>query len=164
MREFEKSVENLKKFMSALDMSNFCIEVHGLKGSLSLIGASELSGKARKLESASREGDIKYCNLNISEFKNELNYLATELKDAFAQLRESQDPMIIPPELPPILKRIFDAIVNTDVGALYSEIDLLNELELTGEGKEEVERLKEAVLIFNHDYAKEIIERLLESD
>jgi len=160
MRESLKSAELLKKYLADNDMHNFCVEVHGVKGSLSLVGATELAAKALELENASREKNSRFCSLNLEEFLIELTTISNDINDCFVGLRSNQSPMTIPHELPPILARITDAMDNADYAVLYHEIDQLDSLVFTGTVKDEIKSLKEAVMIMNYDYAASIIKRL----
>jgi HPt (histidine-containing phosphotransfer) domain-containing protein len=163
MRDIDKSVGSLRRFLDEGDMKNFCTEVHGVKGSLTLLGAPELSSKALKLENASRESDIGFCSANLPEFLYELSYFGTELKGAFDELRKHQDAVAVPPELPPILQRLTTAMADMDFDVLFQEIDNLNALELVGAVKEDVEILIEAVQTTNYEHAAVIIERLTQN-
>ncbi|MCL2719535.1 MAG: transporter substrate-binding domain-containing protein [Lachnospiraceae bacterium] len=160
VREIEKSLASLKQYLEEENMRKFCIDVHGVKGSLALLGAAGLSAKAQKLENASRDGDISFCNENLPELLAGLTGLCNDLKDAFAELYKAQDKLEVPPELLPVLDRIMAAMIATDISVLYDELEKLDVLELKGQLKEEVENLKEAAFIMNQDHVAAIIERL----
>ncbi|MDR0272070.1 MAG: response regulator [Clostridiales bacterium] len=161
MRELAKGNEKLTNFLAEKNMYDFCIEVHGIKGSLSLLGVMGLSKKALKLENASRENDIDFCREHLDEFLSDLNYFVAELTDAFSTFRENQEAIAIPDELPPILNRITEAMSKTDFMAVYNEVDLLNEIEFSESIKDEIDHLKDALLIMNYEHAGEIIKRLM---
>ena len=161
MREIFKSVDRLNKFPTDMDIDRFCLETHGLKGSLSYLGATELSAKARDLENASKNADMEYCVNNLSDFLTGLTYLSSELSEAFAESKKKRGSLVIPPELPVILNRMAEAFENYDSIVLEREALHLDELELTGAIKEEVERIKEAAMIMNSEVAIELIEGLI---
>ena len=163
LREIRSSVDNLQTLLDSGDLKNFCIEVHGLKGSFSLIGASGLSATALKLENASREEDSAFCRSYLPGFIGDLSSFLEELQGAFAILDEKHEHLAIPPDMPPILARMAEAMANMDIGALYEEIDMLNALELEGRVKEEADILIEEAFISNYDYATLLIERLLDN-
>ena len=160
MREIEKSVALMQDCLTKKDARKFCIEAHGIKGSLSLLGAMELAATALGLEKASRDDDLEFCEAHLPEFIDELTLFRDELQDAFELLRSTQADIIIPPELPPILKRITEAIDAKDFMAVYDEIDLLSDMEFHGDLSDEIEKLKGAAMLMNYDYAAEIIDRL----
>ena len=161
MRELQKSAVNLSRFLEDGNMRGFCIEAHGTKGSLSLLGAMELSAKALKLENASREDDVEFCGSNLSDFLSELGSFLAELQDAFGVLRKNQAALTVPDELPPILDRLTNAMANGDYTDLFEQLDRLEALEWTGALADEIEALKESVQIMNYSRAAEIITRIL---
>jgi HPt (histidine-containing phosphotransfer) domain-containing protein len=109
IQEIEKNDKNLKLFLSANDMNQFCIAVHGMKGSLANIGAMELSSKAFALEKASKETNNVFCTENLPSFLKELNEMCNKLKEAFSVICQGPDTVEIPPELPLIFKRLIKA-------------------------------------------------------
>ncbi|MCL1819133.1 MAG: ATP-binding protein [Oscillospiraceae bacterium] len=159
-REMRESIDNLTKFLADKDMKSFRTEVHGIKGSLSLVGALGMSSEALKLENASMEDNIELCGLRLPNFIAELTTLYAELNNAFSDLRERQSVPELPPKLLPILGRITDAMANTDYSALFDELDLLDGVETGGTLTDEIVNLKEAVQIMNYGHAADIIERL----
>jgi len=161
VREINKSINNLNRYLRTGDMKNFSIEAHGIKGSLNLIGANQLAVKASKLEQAGKNGDVGFVKNNLPEFLDGLGKLNSELKEAFAELHKNQRKVNLPPELPPILTKINKAMVNTDIDVLYAELDKLDKIKLEGSLKVEIENLKEAAFIMNQGQVAAIVGRLL---
>ena len=159
--EIEKSDKNLMEFLSANDMGNFCIEVHGIKGSLANIGAMNLSEKAYDLEMASNKNDIEYCVLNLPALLESLKNLNIKLKEAFLVINQSSGPIRIPPELPPVLKRLIIAFDEIDLMHINEEMEKIDALNPGGALKEEIEHIKDMVMMMNYDEAKECINKLL---
>ena len=58
---------NLESYMSGGDCANYAIVVHALKSTSLMIGAAELSAKAKALEAAARQGDKAYIEANHRE-------------------------------------------------------------------------------------------------
>ena len=162
IRETEKSVQLLKEYLAVEDAKNFRIQAHGLKGSLSLIGAMGLSAKALELEQASRDDDLDFCSSFLPGFLDELTYFQNELRKAFDQLLSAKAGIDVLPELVPILKRMKEAIDSMDLLAIYDEIDLLDQMDFKAALFGEVEKLKNAAMLMNYDFATEIIDRLLQ--
>ncbi|MDR0272418.1 MAG: response regulator, partial [Clostridiales bacterium] len=161
MREMFKSIEKLYEFIARDEMNSFRIEIHGQKGSLSNIGASELASKAADIEDAAIDGEIDFCIANLPPFVDELTSLAKKLKNAFDTLRENQASLELPPDLSPILTALTDAMAIPDYAVLFEEIAKLETLEIPPELSDDIENLKEAVMIMNYDFAKSIIHRLV---
>jgi len=162
MQEIFKSNEKLYKLPVDRDLKAFCTEVHGLKGSLATIGALGISAKAARLENASNDGDFDYCIENLDDFIWELTSFGNELKRVFVETWEGQEAFDIPVELKPILLRITEAMDSTDFSVIYEEVDKLNELDVSGILKEEIEMLGEALMIMNYEHARVVIGRLMD--
>jgi PAS domain S-box-containing protein len=157
IQEIEKTHKKLSSFLLANDMNNFCIVVHGLKGALANLGAIELSEKALNLEIASEEMNAEFCAENLPSLLEKLNAFALSLKEAFSAINSNDDPFMIPPELPQIFENLMVAFTETDLVLIDKEIENLNALNLIGALKEEVEQIKDMVMMMNYD---EAIERM----
>ena len=162
LKEIEKSDRNLQAFLNKIDMRNFCIEVHGIKGSLANIGANGLSVNAYALEQMSNQGDQNFCAENLPRFLTELNNFSNKLKDAFLEISQSSGPVEIPPELQHIFKQLTAAIEKTDFLRIDKEVEKLNALKLDGILFEEIDKIKDAVMMMEYADAKELMQKLLE--
>ena len=158
--EIEKCDRNLKKFLIANDMRNFCIEVHSIKSSLAIIGAIKLESDARELEFASNRNDSAFCASNLPGLLENLGNLRLRLKEAFSIKGRVSEPFEIPPELPPILERLTRAFREMDIVAIDKGVERLTALNLTGALVDEIEQITDAATITDFDYAIEVIEKL----
>jgi CheY-like chemotaxis protein/HPt (histidine-containing phosphotransfer) domain-containing protein len=163
IKEVDKCDKNLDEFLSAGDMRGFSIEVHGMKSSLANIGATALSALARDLETAADQADASFCASNLPLFLERLKSLNFALKEAFAKKTRPRAPIEIPPELPIIFKRMTDALDEINFMALDEEIEKLDALNTSGALKEEIELLKDAVLIMDYDGAVETMQNIMDS-
>jgi len=128
----------------------------------------ELAEKARLLEFASRDGEAEFCTKHLPSLLEDLNKLDAGLREAFALISSNADqngasdqaPMDILPKLLSILDSLMSAITDFDIVQIDMEIEKLNKLELRGALKEEIEQLKDAVLMMEYDEATELIRRL----
>ena len=161
MDNIGKSERNLRAFLADGDMPNFRIEVHGIKGALANMGAMELSAKAFELESASGKSDAAFCESNLPPLLIRLANLKQKLQEAFAAISHSGSPIIIPPEVPPILARIKGSFAEMDLVQIGSELEKLEALNLGPALKEEVEKLKDEILMMDYDKASEHIDKLM---
>jgi HPt (histidine-containing phosphotransfer) domain-containing protein len=162
-KEIEKCDKNLNEFLAANDMHNFRIEVHSMKGSLANIGVMELSKKALELETASSKEDAAFCAANLAPFLKELQILNTAVAAAFASETQNRAPITIPPQLPPIFEKLTAAFAAFDFSGIDKAVDALNSLNTEGALKEEIEKIKDAVLTTDYDGAAEIMKGLLKS-
>ena len=160
-REIEKCYKNLNKFLAEKDMRNFSIEAHSMKGSLANLGAMDLSARAQILEKAADMEDADSCALNLPPFLERLNSFYSALKEAFAGINHDSGPIEIPPELPPIFKRMTAAFNDMDFTAIDAAIESLNALNPAGALKEEIEKIKDSVLIMDYEGAVAVMGELL---
>jgi HPt (histidine-containing phosphotransfer) domain-containing protein len=148
--------------MATGDMRNFSIAVHGMKGALNFAGVMELSRQAYSLEMASDKEDAAFCAANLPPFLEGLNRLGQSLAAAFEKKNQNHAPiMVIPPELPPLFKRLTAALTAMDFLAIDEGMERLDSLNTDGMLNDEIERIKDAVLMMDYDGAREIMKTLL---
>jgi len=162
IKEIEKCDQNLNGFLAVGDMRGFCIEVHGMKGSLSNMGATELSEKARELEVASGRDDISFCISNLSSFLFDLCEMRMSLTEAFSHIKKDIITKL-PPELSPIFSNLTGALREMDIVAIDEGVQKLTALSLSGALGEEIENITDAVMMTDFDYAIEVIQRLTDA-
>ncbi|MCL2473086.1 MAG: Hpt domain-containing protein, partial [Treponema sp.] len=160
-REIAKCNKNLPDFMAADDMRNFTIEVHSMKGSLANIGAMVLSDKAKELEMASDTGDKDFCLANLPFFLMELAVFDGKINEAFNLSKPDAGPIEIPPELPEIFRQMMKAFNEINFLAINESLDSLDAMNVSGALKEEIEQIKDAVLVMDYDGASVIMQRLM---
>jgi len=159
--EIEKCDKNLNNFLASGDMRNFSIAVHGMKGALNFAGALELSRKAYDLEMAADKEDAAFCAENLPPFLESLNRLGSSLAAAFGHKNQNHDPIVIPPELPPIFEKLGAAFAAMNFIAIDEGMESLNALNPSGALKDEIERFKDAVLMMDYEGAAKIMQELL---
>jgi PAS domain S-box-containing protein len=159
--EIEKCSKNLNEFLMVNDMDNFRIEVHSIKGALATIGAMNLSAKALDLEVASTEMNFDFCASNLSNLLDELHSLRLDLKDAFSVIDQNNGSINIPQELPCIFENMTNAFEEIDLLLIDKAMEDLSALNLSGTLKEEVEYIKNMVLMMDYDGAKKKMRMLL---
>ena len=159
--ELDKSDKNLKKFLSAGDMENFRIEIHGIKGALANIGAMELSAKAYQFEMAAEKLDMQFCVENMPDLLNGLEHLNSELKEAYVMINQSDSSINIPSELPCIFEKMIKFFDEVDLVGIDKEIENLAALNLHGALKEKIERINDMVMMMDYNGATEHIKNLL---
>jgi HPt (histidine-containing phosphotransfer) domain-containing protein len=161
IKEIEKCDKNLSNFLATGDLRTFSIEVHSMKGSLANIGAMELSVKAQELETAADHADAGLCAAKLPLFLKALRRLNSSLAKAFSKENQSHGPIKIPPELPSIFEKLTVAFAETDFPAIDRGIESLNALNTDGMLKEEIEHIKDAVLMMDYDGAMGVMRKLL---
>ena len=95
----EKKAEEIETFFREGDIENYTIKVHALKSSARIIGATDLSERAKRLEDA---GNQRYVEL-IEEETEPLLYMYRNfrklLKEVFAEPEKSRELPPVPPEM-----------------------------------------------------------------
>jgi PAS domain S-box-containing protein len=169
IKEIEKCSKNLAAFLSADDMHNFAIDVHGMKGSLANIGAMEISDLAKELEFAAKDANSGFCTSNLPPFLEKLQTFKQKLIEAFAEEKQNQGIIEIPPELPPIFEKLTVALGETDYLAIDRGMESLDKLNLSlgtepkhGALKDEIEQIKDAVMMLDYESALNMMRKLLE--
>ena len=159
--EIEKCTGKLNGFMAENDMHNFAIEAHSMKSSLANVGAMELSAKAYELEIASSRNDSAYCASNLRPFADELHHLGKELSEVFAGLHQNGDTVVLSPELSQILTKMKIAVSEVKYEEINIELEKLENQNLDGSLEDEIEELRNAIIIMDYDSALEKIRNLL---
>ena len=162
VKEIKKSENNLIKFLKDKDMENFSIEVHGAKGSLANIGAMELSAAAFELETASDGADEELCAVMLPDFLKNLKMLHDSLDGAFKELSHSCGYKKAPAGLPAVFGELTGAFGELDLVLIDQCVERLNAMNLEGLLKDEVEQIKDAVMVMDYAEAEGHIKRLLQ--
>jgi signal transduction histidine kinase/CheY-like chemotaxis protein/HAMP domain-containing protein/HPt (histidine-containing phosphotransfer) domain-containing protein len=158
-REIEKTDRSLICFLMMRDMEQFCIAAHGIKGSLANIGAMELSTKALALEKAIKTTDTFFCTSNLPPFLDELNALCGKIKEALSAIDQDTNPVEVPPELPCIFSHLIEAFEEFNLPRIETEMAALDAIPLSGALKEEVEKIKDCIMIMDYDSATELMRK-----
>ena len=160
IKQIEKCAAKLKDFLALDDMQNFAIEAHSMKSSLANVGAMDLSRKADELEVASSRNDSDYCTSSLQFFLDELQNLSVKLKEAFLELLQNDDKINITSDLALILTKIKEGIKEMKYVEINNELKQLETLSLSGVLKDEIEEIKEAIIMMDYDSTLEIIDKL----
>ena len=160
IKELEKCIRNLTKFNTANDMHSFAIEAHSMKSSLANVGAMELSTRAHELEAASVQGNSEFCATALDLFLEELQILCNKLKIVFARTQQDGE-IVIPPELILSLNSMVESFNTMEFVKINREINNLETINYPDELKDDIEEIKDAVLVMDYDSATTLIKRLL---
>ncbi|MCL1908228.1 MAG: ATP-binding protein [Holophagaceae bacterium] len=80
----DKAVE-IKKALEAGNLPLYTTHIHALKSAAANIGATELSGKAKMLEEASRRGDTTYIHANTGQVLSDLGAVMEKIGTAILE-------------------------------------------------------------------------------
>ncbi|MDR2541844.1 MAG: response regulator [Treponema sp.] len=170
IKGIEKCDKNLSVFLASGDMRNFTIEVHSMKGTLANIGVMELAMQASALEVAGNNADMLFCNEKLQPFLDELTALKTSLINSFEEKESSLNPQEISVELTAELTTEFTTILetlkaafdNNDFLAIDTGMANLSALKPGSALQEEIEKIKDAVLVMDYEVAVDIIQKCME--
>ncbi|MCL2093417.1 MAG: ATP-binding protein [Treponema sp.] len=164
IKEIDKSLHNLSRFLAAQDMRNFEIEVHGMKGSLASIGAQKLSEEAEALE----KGDMDFCSAALPPFLINLKEMQEGLMDAFRDTEGAAESIRPHPDLMAQLDAIFITMKQAFSQSHFLDIDEgiknLHALGLKGALQDEIEKIKDAVIVMDYEGAIAIMDDLVNSN
>ena len=160
VRDMEKG-SSLRELLSAGDLKSFRITTHGIKGSLLSIGETVLSAKAYELETASGRNDSDFCNANLLRFLGDIDILKSKIQEAFSLIFESGGPAEIPPELPSVFEKLQSAFDETDLMAVNRQIDILNSLNISCTLKNDIEQIKDTVMMMDYKTATKHMQNIL---
>jgi len=161
IKEIQKCDINLNKFLAEGDMRSFCIEAHGMKGMLATIGALTLSPLALELETAADRKDAAFCASAMPPFLEALRGFGFRLAEVFAKEDLNRGPVEIPQGLSVIFEKLKAALNESDFSAIDREMLSLDMLNPERALEDEIEKIKDAVMMMDYNSALEVIENLL---
>lgn len=146
MEQFAITIPSKHKLISDLwqsgDIKNYTIEVHALKSSARLIGATALSELARELEDAGNDNDVEKINAKTPALLYDYN----EFKERLAFLTEDEDrqerDIIDPEELKEGLEALKEMVGAFDFDSADMCVAELNKYAMPTDFKEDFEELK----------------------
>lgn len=155
-RDAKKALKILEESYEIKDFKQFTIQAHAMKSALANIGEEQLSKRARSLEEAGEQSNIKYIERNLEAF---LTQLADIAKDDAEQDEEevSEDNMALLNEQLEIIK---EAANDYDSDAAEKALRELNLEKWTLKTNELISELSEMVLHSDFDEIVELIEKL----
>ena len=175
--EWTENVMKLQKIFAAKDWKNYTIEVHGIKGAMSSLGANDVSEKARQLELAGKESRIDYILENHQELTHAYQKLFTRLSNNPNLCAERKKPEenrgkqdkqeaireTIPlsaEEFERLLEKLEDATYDLNGAAMLQILDELQKYSFAGEELfETVQQAKRKVSASDYLSAMELLTR-----
>ncbi len=100
LQEFLKDSGNKQKemdrFFAEENLSDFTIRIHSVKSSSLMIGAEEVSRKAKDLEQAAKNGDMDFVKENYPLFVPEYKKTVSAIAEAYGSDNENQEDQGLP--------------------------------------------------------------------
>ena len=162
LQVFAESIEGnareIEGFYQAEDWGNYTTKVHALKSTARVIGAGELSERARRLEDA---GNNLYCE-EIKEGTGPLLELYRSFLSSLAPLLpqeegESDKPPISGEELSEAWQAMGEVVMSFDYDSLRFMLEEMSSYRLPQEEAERLRQVKEAARLPDWEKLKEIL-------
>ena len=147
-QKIKEECNRLSASLSGNNMKNFSIVIHGLKSILATIGAMRLSEAAFKLEMASKNGEMDYCQEQYPEFQEQVFRLYEQLSSCFSMEISSSEKN--PGDINHLRKSLPRAISAAKDFDKNTGIEVLNELLKDDFGETTNALLEKAVTAFNN--------------
>lgn len=135
----EENASEIEAAYNNADWKNYTIKVHALKSSARIIGAKELSNRAKKLEEAGNKEDISYIEGNT----NELLIMYRELNKKLSMLnqRDEELPDISPDELREAYLTIYEMSKAMDYGFVENVLNELRRYNIPSDDKKTIDEI-----------------------
>lgn len=153
-------VKELDGYLRNCDLKNFTIKVHALKSSARIIGADELSDRARRLEDAGNKGyldEIKQDYPDLRDLYLEYTDILKKLDEN--SLKEKQE-SLSSEDLKDAIMNLKQAVADYDFDSMSMLAESLDEYELPENVKVTFDRFKQAAGQLDWVAMAEIIEEM----
>ncbi|MCR5218963.1 ATP-binding protein [Treponema sp.] len=156
LKEFYNTIdyksEEIKSSLESRDIKNYTVLVHALKSSARLIGAGQLSEKARELEEAGDKNDLEKINSHTPDLLAAYKKYKEYLLPLFAENHNKEK--ISPEDFKEAVKNLEECIQVYDSDTADNILNMLDEYEVPEEYEEAFKKIKRAV--FDADYARSL--------
>ncbi|MDR0709842.1 MAG: HAMP domain-containing protein [Spirochaetaceae bacterium] len=107
VKVFDERIKKMRSLLRDKRLSDFAIEIHGIKGALYAIGADSLGNKAKELEFAAKEGNAAFCADTYPVFEEKL----TAFNRLLAAIIKSREiPSLGPGSMPQLIASLGEAL------------------------------------------------------
>lgn len=153
-----------RKFTISLDegrVSDFLIDVHGMKSALAGMGCKGISEQAATLEQAAQANDLEECNSHFPAFFAALTTFHERLVAFFTSPETQDEPTARESGSPELLRKqlavLQNALNDFDIDTASAALQRLLVLSFTTETDEKLRTMKERLEDFDYDGAKSLI-------
>ena len=138
------TIGTIAELQEAADWENYTIRVHAIKSSMRIIGASELSRLAERLEAAGNAQDIGCIASDTPVLLSQLRILAAELADVFPGADDASLTPIGLPQLKEAYAGIAEFAAAFDAASVDSIVQSLQGYRIPDEEKQRFAAVKKA--------------------
>jgi HPt (histidine-containing phosphotransfer) domain-containing protein len=162
--EGTKKLSDIEASFESKNIGLYTTCVHGLKSSLSIIGAEKLSGDAKNLESAGKQGDFDYIQDHNSEFLMNLKSLLESIDEVIS--KDAPDTGGGAPDADFLIRTLTEfkeALENFDSAGIGKAVDILQGYTRMPDAGDSIQNILNNRLIGEHEAAVDGIEALINS-
>ncbi|MCR4604846.1 MAG: response regulator [Eubacterium sp.] len=161
-RTAEAKADELEKYYDEKDIENFTIKVHALKSSARVIGAMDLSEKARLLEEAGKANDIIYIEENTGELLALYRTITGKLSAFDSEDEKKKE--ISDASLREAYQTVIEISDSMDFDLMEGILDDLGQYKLPKEDAETYKTIKSLCLEMDWDGIKNLAKQALEKE
>ena len=151
-QSIDSGATEIQRFYDLQDWTNYTTKVHALKSTARVVGASELSEKARRLEDAGNNGYCDEIRANTAPLLELYRSYAGSLAPLLPQEKaDSEKAPISASELAEAWEALHEIAVSFDYDSLTYMLDELSNYQLTGTDAERLAAAKKAAALPDWD-------------
>lgn len=151
--------EQLARFLSEGDDENYTIKIHALKSSLRVIGATDLSEQAQRLETAGKTGDREYIDANHMQFISRYLALRDSLSGLFPKKDDSNKPEAGSVLMKDTYQQVAEAAEEMDCDRLDEIFTKMEDYRIPKEEEELFEKIRTASERFDYESILKLLDR-----
>jgi HPt (histidine-containing phosphotransfer) domain-containing protein len=165
-----RKIKYIEELAKKEDISNYKIEVHGLKSAAANVGAFDISEMAKRHEEAAKEMDVEYIRSHYAELLEEYQALLSEIESVLKkkqhgsfEKKESADLTVI--EESDMLKRVDEALHKLEQFQPKETGRIVEELlgcVLSAEVERDLLEVQNLLKLYEDDKAEELLRNLKE--
>ncbi len=155
MKILEVKASEIEKFYEEGDIRNYTIKVHALKSSARIIGALDLSEKARLLEDAGNKEDLDYIEANAAILLRDYRALAAYYEPPKEEAADLPD--ISPEMLEDAYSNLMDITDQMDFDSAELILGSVAEYRLPPEDEERFKKIRSALSVFDWEGIEEVL-------
>lgn len=160
VESYEVSSKEINDYFENKDYENYTIKVHALKSTARLVGATELSEKAKHLEKCGDEKNIDEINEKTPELMKLYKEVVGNLKEKYCSAEEEEKEPIPKDELLMLLEAVAESTKAFDFDTVDSAVAEIEKYKLPDELAEDAKALKEAAFAMNCDELTRLAEKM----
>ncbi|MBQ7198431.1 MAG: response regulator, partial [Selenomonadaceae bacterium] len=153
--------DEIQNYFDSADWKNYTVKVHALKSSARVIGAMELSERAKRLEDAGNAGYVDEIKKDTPELLRLYRTYAEKLSPLIeVEVDDDSKPLIEPDALAEAYETLQEVAQTFDYDTLNFVIQSLDEYRLPDAEREKMKALKDAASKLDWEQIKKIVDSL----